>query len=745
MKKHIIKICILMIFMCFRNNVYAVTLTINDTLAFKGAIIDIPVYVDEDLSTFQVSAYSLQLMFDANKMQALGVITDQTVCSALGTPVVNTTQQGMVTIGAAGTGYLSGNGVFIIIRFKVLNTGGCELIFTGKQSNYLNEGTPVLAFDNGWINIDNPPAIDIYSDKTSMAVGDSLQLFVWGGNEPYSWSVSDPDKAAISSTGMLIALESGTIKVYAEDVAGIKDSLINFVIHPFKLSVPGNLTQWKNNTIDIPVYITDVTASQISSGSFQLNYNTLLLHATSLVNESTLLSNSQVVMNTNGEGVKIAFATTGTLQGAGILLYIRFTVNDAAIYSTPLSFSAIIFNENIQVAFEDGNFTTKQFGQLYVYPIMGEMLVGDTLQMEVFGEFTPPISWSVSHPDVAVISSSGLLKAVKGGKTRVFATDSTGSKGFTDYYFMLDTRVMLPDETICVGDGQLRIPLIIDYLNEDAADIFSIEFELTYDTTWMTFSGLSYENIVPTGWLQLVNDQSGKILYAGSGASAISQTGTVVHFNFELKDKFSIYDWAGFLLNHIRMNEGNPVVNDFARSGLTRKDVPGKPDVVWGDTLLGEFSYVSLLTVNEVQNALHYVWVLPPGMTGNSSTNNIEAVVDEGFVSGIVTVHAVNDCGAGEVFEFTVQKESHSGYNAINDTEYVCFPNPVQDKIHIRIPQEAVGKTKLILMEITGKTLGINTPIEAESEIDMRIYPKGIYLIKVWNDEKSRFIKLIKE
>lgn len=132
-------------------------------------------------------------------------------------------------------------------------------------------------------------------------------------------------------------------------------------------------------------------------------------------------------------------------------------------------------------------------------------------------------------------------------------------------------------------------------------------------------------------------------------------------------------------------------------------------------------------------------------MTGNSSTNNIEEVVDEGFISGIVTVHAVNDCGAGESFEFTVQKESQSGYNPINDTEYVCFPNPVQDKIHIRIPQEVVEKTKLILMEITGKTLYINTPIEAESEIDMRTYPQGIYLIKVWNDEKSRFIKLIKE
>jgi hypothetical protein len=745
MKKHIIIIILLMIFMCFRNVVHAVTFTIHDTLAVKGAIVDIPVYVDEDLSSFQVSAYSLQIIFDADKMQALGVVTDQTISSALGTPVVNTDQQGMVTLGAAGTGYLSGNGVFIIIRFKMLDTGGCDLIFTGKNNNYLNEGTPVLIFDNAWISIENPPTIQIYSDKNCIAKGDSLQLWVWGGNEPYRWTVSDTVKAEITSTGMLSALETGTITIYAEDAAGIKDSLMNFTIHPFKLSVPDHLSQWNSNSIDIPVYITDVTASEISSGSFRLNYNTSLLHATSFVNDGTLLNISQIDMNTDDNGVQIAFATPGTLQGAGILLFIRCMVTDATIYSTELSFSEIIFNENIHSAFDNGQFTTQQFRQLYIYPITGEMLTGDTLQMEVLSEYTPPVSWSVSNPDVAEISSTGLLRAKKGGMTRVIATDSTGSKGFTDDFFLLDTRVILPDTTICVGNELLRIPVIMDYLNDAADEIYSMEFELKYDTTWMTFSGLSYENIVPTGWMQLSNDQSGRILYAGSGASAISQTGTIVHFNFELKEKFSIYDWAGFMLDRIRINEGTPVVNEIMYSGLNREDVPGKPEVVWGDTLLGEFTYVSSLSVNEVPNAHHYVWVLPSGMTGNSTTNSIEVSVTEQFEAGIVTVYAMNSCGPGESFEFKVTKESHSGNSSINNDGYLCYPNPVNEIIHVRIPPEVRGITSLMLYDMPGRLLQIHTLIEQENVVTLKDLPEGIYLLKLMSNKKTIFMRIMKE
>lgn len=744
MKKHIRRICFMLIFIYFGNLAHAITLALHDTVAFKGAFVDIPVYAEEDLSGYEVSAYSLQLEFDAQKMQVTEVITDLTMSNVLGTPMVNTNQPGIVTIGTAGTSYLSGNGVLVIIRFKLLESGGTYLNFTGKSQNYLNEGNPALTFKNAWININNPPSIEIYSERSQIAVGDSLQLWVWGGNEPYQWSVSDQAKAAITPTGLLKALQEGRITIYTEDVNGIKDSLNNFIILPFKLSIPGNLTQWKNDTIDIPVYCTDLTTTNISSGSFRLNFNTTLLQAETFINEGTILGNSQVVMNKDNNGISVAFASPGTLQGAGILLYIRCIVAGENSYSSQIEFSGTVFNENIYSVTENGYFTTQQFSQLFVYPFTEEILAGDSIQMEVQGEYSPPLVWTVSNPAIAEITTDGLLKARQGGRTKVFVTDSKGAKGFSDYFYLLDAKVSLPDTLICMNENQLRLPLNMHYITLQG-EISSMQFELVYDTARMIYTGLSSDEGITSGWLHMSNDQSGRILYAGSGATSASKTGTLLHFNFTLKEQFSIYDWAGFTLNNISINEGNPVANTTAYGSARRDDRPGKPETVWGDTLLSETTFSTVLYVNEVANTKEYFWTLPPGLSGSSTTNSIAVNVSPEFLKGEVSVYATNNCGSGDPFKFNVTKESHSGNISINNEGYHCYPNPAKNIINVCIPSEEQGKANVMLYDLPGKLL-INTLLhKTENEISITDLPKGTYLLRVDSDKKIIFMKIMKE
>lgn len=744
MKKHIRRICFLLIFTCFGNLAHALTLAVHDTIAYKGAFVDIPVYAEEDLSAYEVSAFNLQFEFDAQKMQVAEVITDQTMSNALDIPVVNTNQPGNVTIATAGTGYLSGNGVLIIIRFKLLESGGTHLNFTGKSQNYLNEGNPALTFKNAWININNPPSIEIYSEKSQMAVGDSLQLWVWGGNEPYQWSVSDLSKATISPTGLLKALQEGRITIYTEDVNGIKDSLNNFIIRPFKLSIPGNLTQWKNDTIDIPVYCTDLTTSNICSGSFRLNFNTTLLQAETFINEGTILGNTQVAMNKDNDGISVAFASQGILQGAGILLYIRCIVAGENNYSSQIEFSGTIFNENIYIVTENGYFTTQQFSQLFVYPFTKEILAGDSIQMEVQGEFSPPLLWMVSNPDIAEITPNGILKAKQGGRTKVFVTDSKGAKGFSDYFYLLDVNFCIPDTLICMNENQLRLPVNMNYMAL-TGEISSMQFELLYDTARMVYAGLSSENTTASAWLHMSNDQSGRIIYAGSGSSAIAQPGTLLYFNFTLKDQFSIYDWAGFTLNNIKINEGSPVANTTAYGSAKRDDKPGKPETVWGDTLLSENTLNTVLYVNEVANTKEYVWILPPGLSGSSTTSSIAVTVNPEFLKGEVTVYATNNCGSGDPFKFYVTKESSSGNISIDNEGYLCYPNPAKNIINVCIPSGEQGQANMMLYDMPGKLLISTLLRKTENEISITDLPKGTYLLRINSDKKIIFMRIMKE
>jgi hypothetical protein len=70
------------------------------------------------------------------------------------------------------------------------------------------------------------------------------------------------------------------------------------------------------------------------------------------------------------------------------------------------------------------------------------------------------------------------------------------------------------------------------------------------------------------------------------------------------------------------------------------------------------------------------------------------------------------------------------------------YPNPVTDKLFIRMPSNE--KVSLRLMDTQGKEI-LSTHFKGSHEIDMRDYPEGMYLLRLFTKEEVVVTKVIRQ
>ena len=92
----------------------SIAMRVPDTTVVSGSSFDLPIYVDSSFTGKNVMSYMLQLSFNQSYLQPVSVIYSGTKCAPFGSPSVNTTIAGKITIAAAGTSPLIGKGIFII-------------------------------------------------------------------------------------------------------------------------------------------------------------------------------------------------------------------------------------------------------------------------------------------------------------------------------------------------------------------------------------------------------------------------------------------------------------------------------------------------------------------------------------------------------------------------------------------------------------------------------------------------------
>jgi uncharacterized protein YjdB len=541
-----------------------IQMRVPDTTISVGATFDIPVYADQTLTGQGVFSYSLQLSYNQSLFQVISVQTAGTISAAFGTPA-NNIVPGMVTIAGAGSVPLTGSGRFIYIRIKALTSGAGNISFTGSQNNYFNEGLPAMTFDPGYVTVPAPAVVTISPNTGNITKGETLQFSASGGTGPYTWSVTNPVIASISSSGLLTSVQHGFTRVVAVSSQGLRDTTNGEIeIRPLKLSMPTNLSQIQGGIIDVPVHTTSVTGLGITSGYIRFTYNQNLITPLALMQIGTMLSGyPSVVANFTSPGtVVIDFAGTTPLTGSGTLVYVRFQVSPTSQGGTYLNFTDGLFNEDLLANFTNGYMVVQPLPTLSVTPSTGTLIAGQTQQFTLNGAATQPVTWTVSDPTVATISGSGLLATLKGGLITITATDALGATASTGNWQVYDTRVIMPDTTNCLSSVYVYYPIRISNL-PFGQSVSSVQGTMTFNATWLSFIEMVSTGSLTQGWSWFSNATTSQVTFAGSGTTPFSASGAVVYLKFQMKPAFSLGNVASFTLSSILLNEGipNPLVD----------------------------------------------------------------------------------------------------------------------------------------------------------------------------------------
>lgn len=189
-------------------------LSIWDTTGLYNSYLNIPVKTTS-LSGLNVISGSVNLSYPPADLTEIQIITANSLLQSYDT-TTNLSNPGSIAFAFSGTSALSGSGVLFWIKCKLANPAGASAALT-FQNVIFNEDLPAITQD-GHISYSQPD-IAISPNSGQLVFGDSLQLAVTGTNlnPPFTWSVSDPSLATISTTGILKAKQSGQISVSVSD------------------------------------------------------------------------------------------------------------------------------------------------------------------------------------------------------------------------------------------------------------------------------------------------------------------------------------------------------------------------------------------------------------------------------------------------------------------------------------------------------------------------------------------------
>ena len=82
-------------------------------------------------------------------------------------------------------------------------------------------------------------------------------------------------------------------------------------------------------------------------------------------------------------------------------------------------------------------------------------------------------------------------------------------------------------------------------------------------------------------------------------------------------------------------------------------------------------------------------------------------------------------------------------HNKNNFNDYIIYPNPANNYIAVSAGYNAAGKATIELYDATGRKLMSKTMTASTEEINTAAYPRGTYLLKIFNDGNAVTHKVI--
>lgn len=472
-----------------------IRLSFRDTTIASGATIKYPLYVDSSLSGYTITAYQLEFTYNSSLFQFDNASSIGTMSASWGAPTAFEVSPGRIRIAAAGVDTLVGKGILVNLQFH-------SYLFTGPynqagsftfQSSVLNQGFPTADYHNGYVTLTPGPSIVVSPNTALLTKGDLVQFTASGGTAPYTWSSTSTPVGTIDVLGKLTGLSAGFTRIVATDANSYVDTSDLVEVRAFKLSFR-DTSRYQGQSMNIPVYCTDLTGLNITAGQFTVTFNGALWSADSVIIAGTLLSGYGTPTFSVGSGtLSISFAGTTPLTGSGILLYIRMKAKTTTYGGTSIAIQNSLFNQTLFGNTVSANLSVLQLPTVVVAPGYAlNLLVGDSLHFTASGG-TGPGTLSVSDTALASISSIGWLKPKKGGDIIVTATDFIGGFGSGGIISLYDFRLGIPDTTYAPSNV-VQIPLRV---TSNGIGFSSVQLVLNYNTN--TFMKLT--SVVSAGTL----------------------------------------------------------------------------------------------------------------------------------------------------------------------------------------------------------------------------------------------------
>lgn len=155
---------------------------------------------------------------------------------------------------------------------------------------------------------------------------------------------------------------------------------------------------------------------------------------------------------------------------------------------------------------------------------------------------------------------------------------------------------------------------------------------------------------------------------------------------------------------------------------------PAAPGSITGATTVCQGQNNVKYTVPTIANATSYVWTLPDGVTGTSTTNSINVNFGPKAISGPITVCGSNDCGKGVTTSFSVSVNAvPASIGSIKGTTVNCQG---QENVTYSIPvvPNTTSYTWTLPNGVTGTSVGnsitVKYTLTAQSG-DITVTPKN--------------------
>src|SRR6056297_483136 len=567
----------------FYGNGFSQSITISIPVELVDAVdvITIPVSVNEIIADDAVLSGEWRFTTSSDLITFQSVSTEGTILDGLNS-TFNSTSGNFVF---ASTGPVTGSGTILNLTVQVReNTVKFDEAVINITDARFNEGEPQLNSESGVVSV---RGIELTPKKPSGALieGQTFQFSVEGNiTEPVTWSSSDTGIATVSTDGLVEGITPGTVKIFAEDAAGLADSTDFFRVEPISLQEltlgVSDRTVTQTLTDTVQVMVSDLTGLNITSGQFDLSFTSSKLDFLSISTEGTILESRQApTVYEDGSQMSIAFADAQPYEGEGALFNIIFRVNREATGTASFIPQNVLFNETYEADTFDGTVTIENAPEIIINQPSNELTIGEGQTYTVESGGTAPYTWQSSDETIASIDqNTGELTALSRGVVNITATDNENFESEPVQLTVNDVTVSLPDTVI--NDNNI-FSLPVQTTDLTGLGVVAYEIDLDFDGSLLNFESVESAGSISEGLNITSSEEAGVLKIAAAGTSELSGEGDLLYVNFSIPNTVEL--GSSGIVNPLRVQFNEPGENTptaTRRSGTISYESSGDPDPV---------------------------------------------------------------------------------------------------------------------------------------------------------------------